>query len=216
MSLRNITTGIKNNDIFVNSVNCINCNSDILDCKTMGCDEVFATNLYTRNDDTSITRLNQPNNGINNQVLKTNGDGTVYWGDSLGETYTKLLHGNLSYDNVTGISTFNDQGLICSKNGNMRHISGEIDVKLEFVNGRSFFYVEFDRPYGENRQNLTRTYGNAIGYAQNNAFLFNAISVYNNSATDRIKMLIETVNRTNWTQNVIMVVRVMYNLNYIV
>ena len=222
MSLRNITTGDKNNDVFVNTINCVNCDTDILDCKTMGCDEVFATNLYTRNDDNSITRLNQPNNGGNGQFLKSNGDGTVVWSDaSNNETYTTLSHTNLQYKagtggSSTGFSTNTDRQFICSKNGNFRHISGEIDVKIDLVNGYSIFSLSFDAPYNEFA--ISRTYGTCIGYSSNNAWLFNAISVSSQSSggQNRIGMTLQTVNRQNWTQTTTLIVRVMYNLSYLV
>ena len=206
MSIRNLSTP-----------NDINLFCNVLDCKTLGSDEVITNNLYTRNDDITLTRLNAPNQGTLNQVLKSNANGSVYWGDSIGETYSKLSHSNLTYSEV-GITTFNDRGLICSKNGNLRNISGEIDVQLQFVDGKSLFSLTYDRPYGESRLSNTRTYGTVIGYTDNNAWLFNGINVFNSDLTElnKIKMTLQPVNRQVWTQGSTLVIRVMYNLNYIV
>ena len=216
MSIRNITEP-NNINLYCNVIDCVKCKSDVIECKDMGCEQMIADNLFTRNDDTTLTRLNTPNQGTLNQVLKSNANGSVYWGDSIGETYSKLSHSNLTYSEV-GITTFNDRGLICSKNGNLRNISGEIDVQLQFVDGKSLFSLTYDRPYGESRLSNTRTYGTVIGYTDNNAWLFNGINVYNSDLTElnKIKMTLQPVNRQVWTQGSTLVIRVMYNLNYIV
>lgn len=201
MSIRNLIT-INNTDLY---------------CGAIDCKEVVTDNLFTRNDDTTVTRLNAPNQGTLNQVLKSNANGSVYWGDSIGETYSQLTHSNLTYSEA-GITTFNDRGLICSKNGNLRNLSGEIEVQLQFVDGKSLFSITFDRPYSESRLTNTRTYGTVMGYASNNAWLFNSIDVFNSdiSQLNKVKITLQPVNRQTWTQGTTLIVRVMYNLNYIV
>jgi len=221
MSIRNLTDENTFYDIYGKSINTLFSQADTADFKDLGAENIFPDNLYTRNDDLTLTRLNTPNQGINNQVLKTNGDGTVYWSnEGSNETYTNLTHSNLTYNaGINGppdfITTNNDRGYICSKNGNFRNISGEIDVKIQNVNGYDTFTLSFDIPYTETRN--SRVYGTCIGYSSSTTFMFNGISVSSiSTTTDRISISLRTVNFQNWTQTTTLIVRVMYNLNYLV
>ena len=220
MSVRNLTDENTLYNIYGNSINTIFCQSDTADIKSLGVGDIFSDNLYTRNDDNTLTRLNTPNQGSSGQVLKTNGNGTVEWINvGSNEIYTNLTHSNLSYNaGVNGppnfITTNNDRGYICSKNGNFRNISGEIEVKLQNLNGYDTFTLSFDMPYTETRNN--RVYGTCIGYSNETSFMFNAISVSSLSSLNRISISLRTVNFQNWTQTTTLIVRVMYNLNYLV
>jgi hypothetical protein len=224
MSLQNISSPNTQYDLYGKSIDIVFCSADTADIKTLGCGEIIADNLYTRNDDTTLTRLNTPSQGVNNQVLKTNGDGTVYWDNQgVSETYLELTHSNLTYNaGINGpsdfITTNTDRKYICSKNGNFRNISGEIDVKIAQVNGYDTFTLSFDLPYGEIRKtNNARVYGTCIGYSSSTTFMFNSIAVSSNTTTtNRIAISLRTVNFQNWTQTTTLIVRVMYNLNYLV
>lgn len=191
-----------------------------MNCKLMDCNEMISENLFTRNDDMSITKWNTPTNGNNDDVLKSNGDGTVYWGMGSGEIYSQLSHTNVSINAGTGgssngFSVFNDRKYICSKNGNLRTMSGEIDIKIDLVNGFSSFTIEFDTPYNE--LTITRAYGTAIGYISVGQPMMNSVSVSGGSSPqNRLSLYLRTVDDSQWTQNTINIVRIMYKISYLV
>jgi len=203
MSIKNITSE-NDLDLYSNSINCVSCNSDVIDCKTMGCQEIFSTNLYTRNDDNSITRLNQNGNGQNGQYLKTNGDGSVIWDTPTGGVepeYPRHLHAGIElYNSVYGGSTAGfslsvDKSYLCVKNGNSRHITGELTININNVNS-SIFVLSFLTL--DNELRAGQSYGTALGYSSNNAWLFSAIDTSGiNSPQNRITLTLQTVNRQN-------------------
>jgi hypothetical protein len=190
-------------------------------CKEEGTHDEMFNDLYTRNDDKSITRLNQPTNGSNGQYLKSNGDGSVQWDTPTTNTvYPHHLHNGFQvFNGVYGGSTEGffkgeDKSFVCLKNGNSRFITGQVTVGINNVIG-SIFVLSFIIPNGESR--IGDCYGTAIGYSSNNAYLFNAISTGGVDApNNRISMALQTVNRQNWTSNSILTVDVMYNITYFV
>jgi len=73
MSVKNLTF-LNDSELYCKSLD-----ADRIDAKTLGAGDFVVDTLLTRNDDQTLTRLNQPNYGTSGQVLKSNGDGTVQW-----------------------------------------------------------------------------------------------------------------------------------------
>jgi len=217
MSIKNLTV-LNDADLFCRSLE-----ADTIDAKTLGAGDLIVDTLLTRNDDQTLTRLNQPNYGTSGQVLKSVGDGRVEWKDE-GQVIPVVVpvdHINpylyVGTNPATGGAFLNqDYKHIFKKYGRWRDISGEIKAEVG-LNGYSVFAFRFDNPFTDDvgtGVNYNIYLNGAMAYSATSQ-LFLPISASYDSINRTFTISFITIDKLVWPQNQLHIVRVYYSLSYV-